>query len=424
MKTLHGLVDDPVIYLACLFVGTSLIAYTAAFWISDFRLKRAGGTSGREFPARMKGWDQLEKFTVWQASWLWNDLEPMKPEQGQSEGTPSYPTYRRLKEHLNQGMIKGATKVNGSWGWTHLTRQQLIDYALEIEQKPKFLFPSERHSALVRWVTNFCHAQISHDEISAYEDFHTYCIRLAQACVELKNRGAFPDYSLSDLRKKSQEMIKYWLSNGALEAIGRKRRYGQFFYYERISSDKWEFIDIDSYGNLFWAHEEYADVRVKADNEKIKELNSEYETLYDSVGHIEVSEPPPAVEFGPPELAQSNPTPIQAEDAPSIAARTENTFFYQWDLADHLTVAQAACLWCEREPIDSFHFRTQKTPELAAIEQMLVSAISDGRLRADSSKNALAIIGDYEKSLIRREDLARFAESKGRKPKFLFPEER
>lgn len=51
---------------------------------------------------------------------------------------------------------------------------------------------------------------------------------------------------------------------------------------------------------------------------------------------------------------------------------------------------------------------------------MLSAAIQTGELHADSSRNTMATIGDYSKSLTRVGDLRNFARSKRQRPAFLF----
>ncbi len=92
-----------------------------------------------------------------------------------------------------------------------------------------------------------------------------------------------------------------------------------------------------------------------------------------------------------------------------------------WDLTNDFTVAQASCLWCEVDPGISFLMQKSQNPQIAAIEQMLVSEIRAGRLRADSTQNVLSSIGNYSESLVTREALKELAERKELKPKFLFP---
>jgi hypothetical protein len=92
-----------------------------------------------------------------------------------------------------------------------------------------------------------------------------------------------------------------------------------------------------------------------------------------------------------------------------------------WDLVDAFTVEQAACLWGGIDPSTTRFNRTQsETAQIAANAQLLSAAVQSGDLPADSSLNALAMIGDYSKSLIGADDLRAFAEKKDQRPAFLF----
>ena len=115
---------------------------------------------------------------------------------------------------------------------------------------------------------------------------------------------------------------------------------------------------------------------------------------------------------------------------PSIANRvigraTPLLTFDQWDEVDTFTVAQAACLWCEVKPeVFLYSSLRDQNPNIAAVNQMLVSEMKAGRLAFDSSDNAFASIGTYDKSYVERSDLLVLAERRQQKPKFLYPEER
>ena len=92
-----------------------------------------------------------------------------------------------------------------------------------------------------------------------------------------------------------------------------------------------------------------------------------------------------------------------------------------WALVDDFTVRQAACLWVGAKPSENPFSRTGViTDQIAAIEQMLTSAIRSGVLDADTSTNALTLIGDHSKTIVTREALRAFAESKNQRPAFLF----
>ncbi len=95
--------------------------------------------------------------------------------------------------------------------------------------------------------------------------------------------------------------------------------------------------------------------------------------------------------------------------------------FATWALADALTVRQAACLWAGADPSESRFYPTGVLKDqITAVEQMLTAAIRSGVLDADWSANAFASLGDHSKSVVTREALRAFAESKNQWPAFLF----
>ncbi len=95
--------------------------------------------------------------------------------------------------------------------------------------------------------------------------------------------------------------------------------------------------------------------------------------------------------------------------------------FAAWALVDALTVDQAACLWVGAEPSQSRLLPTGVLKdEITAVQQMRTAAIRSGILDADSSTNVMASIGDHSKTVVTREALRAFAESKNQRPAFLF----
>ena len=90
--------------------------------------------------------------------------------------------------------------------------------------------------------------------------------------------------------------------------------------------------------------------------------------------------------------------------------------FKHWDLVEYFTVSQAASLWCDIEPgLDDNLIRVDH-PEITAIDQLLYEAVERGELPATRR--------DFESRRVTRAELRSFAERKGARPKFLFPEER
>ena len=98
-------------------------------------------------PAHFKNWDNLNRFPVWQASWLWEGLEPRGDP---SEGTPVYSIFQMFKQDLDAGFIPNKQRKDGSWMRTTLTRENLRGYAELKGVRPKFLYPEMRH-----WWTRF-----------------------------------------------------------------------------------------------------------------------------------------------------------------------------------------------------------------------------------------------------------------------------
>jgi hypothetical protein len=92
-----------------------------------------------------------------------------------------------------------------------------------------------------------------------------------------------------------------------------------------------------------------------------------------------------------------------------------------WAIVDVFTVEQAACLWVGVDPgIGVYKRSSEDEANVAAIRQALSGALASGALEGDSNLNAMSIIGDFKKSLIKRENLRAFAKRKGQRPVFLF----
>ena len=92
-----------------------------------------------------------------------------------------------------------------------------------------------------------------------------------------------------------------------------------------------------------------------------------------------------------------------------------------WNDVEYFTIEQAACLWVGINPVSNdFRLPDHTKSEILAAIQMMAGAIISEELKADHSKNGLDIIGDYRKSIVTREELKSWAESKDRRPEFLF----
>ena len=91
-----------------------------------------------------------------------------------------------------------------------------------------------------------------------------------------------------------------------------------------------------------------------------------------------------------------------------------------WMHVSVFTVNQAAALWCGIDPASIGSLFISAPSEAHATKQMLVAAIVAGELRADSSTNPLAALGDYSSSFVSRQDLEDFARKRKLFPAFLF----
>src|SRR5262245_41332456 len=93
-----------------------------------------------------------------------------------------------------------------------------------------------------------------------------------------------------------------------------------------------------------------------------------------------------------------------------------------WRYVDAFRVDQAAALWVGENPARFAHRYADDEIQnrIAARKQMLVGGIASGKLHADHSTNGLSIIGDYDSSIVTRDELIRYARAKGLFPAFLF----
>ncbi|MDX8404292.1 MAG: hypothetical protein R8K54_07790 [Mariprofundaceae bacterium] len=88
-----------------------------------------------------------------------------------------------------------------------------------------------------------------------------------------------------------------------------------------------------------------------------------------------------------------------------------------WDKVDELRVLDAAELWVEEMPSGS----NTPTPNAVPIWQAIHNAINAGEIQASRVEG---INGISCTKYVSRTELIKFAETRGEKPKFLFPEER
>lgn len=251
-KGAADLISDPYVAVALMVVGNALIAGVWAQWISSWRLKRIGGETGREFPARLRNWDKVPKFTTWQMAWLWNDLEPQDSDQ-KAEGTAAYPTFRKIKEDLDGNLIKGAAKQNNSWMWATLDRQQIIDYCLTIGERPKFIFVHERKNFLwrIRRLAYWMHVPFNKDLVhKKMSDLHQEMYRIEHAAGTVHN-GTI---------REIEEEILFHLRYGRLKAAGRRKIDGFLWDYEKIPRFFWWSAELRYPATAININKEYHDV--------------------------------------------------------------------------------------------------------------------------------------------------------------------
>jgi hypothetical protein len=91
-----------------------------------------------------------------------------------------------------------------------------------------------------------------------------------------------------------------------------------------------------------------------------------------------------------------------------------------WADVDPLTVEQAAYLWAG---VEWTGWTPKSKEEQAAVRprlQMLLNAVASGELPVSHTANKHSTDGDYNKSLVRRDDLTAFAIKRKQHPPFLF----
>lgn len=238
MAALLNILAFPYVYIPSIIAGTMFTTMVYGSLWAEYKLNTAGGLLKREFQADLANWDKVQSFPIWQVAWLWNDLEPQASDS-QLEGTKAYPTYRRLKEDLDSDKIKDAQKVLESWRWTTLSRQQLIDYALNTGEEPRFLFPKQHNVAFVRWIMSLFSNVIPHSQTGEYQSVSDLRFSFYS---HFTDKGQ--QINISDI----DEEIQKWLLSGQWEAIGRRVHNSLLFHYEKIPKKKWKVLSFDFVG--------------------------------------------------------------------------------------------------------------------------------------------------------------------------------
>lgn len=90
-------------------------------------------------------YDLLDKFTVWQAAFLWLEWKPSHQEHIPAEVSIMENALINEVEKLRPGDEK-YEQCFGIPSGLKVSRQELINFAIEKGRKPKFLFPEEREN--------------------------------------------------------------------------------------------------------------------------------------------------------------------------------------------------------------------------------------------------------------------------------------
>ena len=99
-----------------------------------------------------------------------------------------------------------------------------------------------------------------------------------------------------------------------------------------------------------------------------------------------------------------------------------------WDAIEELTLYQAAQLWVDEEPSGDYQLNQKSlSGKFRAIHQMLFEAVENKNLGARDTRDLERVNGQligFGDVFVKRLHLKNWAENKGYKPKFLFPEMR
>jgi hypothetical protein len=186
-----------------------------------------------QLAARFEHWDTAATIKTWQVAWLWNDWEPVSEF---IKGKPCFATYLRLEEHLEAGLIDGAVRGEDGWKNTELSRQALVDYALTLGERPKFLFVEQR-TWLSRQLREWRKLDIDFSETESYGSYGDAKLMLYKVLQIINS-----DVVAAEVRKAMRQ--------GGCEGIARRERDGIAYGYERIPQGAWPWLSIDWIGNV------------------------------------------------------------------------------------------------------------------------------------------------------------------------------
>ena len=218
------------------YTGVLLLSLCIAEEITKQQIKKLDGNRKANFIE----WDKVQKISVWQVAWLWQDLEP---QDKNPVGGAAYPVFQWLKEALEKKLIKNAEQVNDSWIESRLNRQDLVDYAIKKGERPKFLYPNQRKFWLIKFLKNFIDKNGLIGNATDYLGVSQYYMALHE------------NMTVTEVNAQLMADIKI----GKATAIGRPKRDGIFWQHELIPKNK---IDEVSGLNFFYGAD-YSDIKIK-----------------------------------------------------------------------------------------------------------------------------------------------------------------
>lgn len=205
--------------------GALVLAYCAAEILAERRFKRLTARP----PANFEAWDQVNLFTLWQAAWLWNDVEPVSPDV---LNTLAHPTLRRLEDAISSGAIKDVEP--GFQPNSKISRQIWIDYAIAMNERPRFLFPAQRN-LVSKFVERLSVREIKQSELWQYYTLDDIYFAMRRTNVSV-------DY------EKVQAEVLQNLVDGKAVGVGRKMFGDLLGPYQKIPRRKWKNLKIDFRG--------------------------------------------------------------------------------------------------------------------------------------------------------------------------------
>jgi hypothetical protein len=240
--------------LGILLLAALIFAFTWSEFLAERKVEKAGGRTKKEFPFKRE-WRKVKNFPIWQVAWLWCDLEPYSEK---TDLTPAYATFRKLKEDLAGGFLEDAKKdKTGSWMGTTFSRQQLIDYAIKIGERPRFLFyqlPLAHKIALafgIRPADPDNYRTISSRQLDYFACFQGQQPKAAAGTWQetiASIKTPVPSTPAPNPLELARGEIRRALVAGELDGIARREIGGLFFYFERIPMWAWKRVEWDYVG--------------------------------------------------------------------------------------------------------------------------------------------------------------------------------